>query len=101
MRKHINVLIIARPDHSLQIYESLENQKKITYKFITFKVFHKWMKFFIRSPKAYFVSNNVVISWWWTLVNLAIYKLGIKNIWTERNLLHKVVFKLFKRIHME
>lgn len=97
MKKTINVLMIARPDHSIQIYESLEKQDKITYKFVTFKVFHRWMKFFIRNPKAYFVSNNVFISWWWTFVNLTIYKLGIKQIWTERNILHSLVDKLFKK----
>lgn len=94
--KHFNVLMIARPDHSLQIYESLENQDAITYKFVTFKVFHRWMKWLVRSPKAYFVSNNVYILWWWTFVNMAIYKLGIKRIWTERNILHNFANRLFK-----
>lgn len=38
MKKKLDVLLVARPDHSMQIYKALCNQEKISFRYITFKV---------------------------------------------------------------
>lgn len=40
----IDILLVARPDHSLNIYHALNKDTNLTFKYIVFKVFPKWVK---------------------------------------------------------
>ena len=97
--KNIDILMVARPDHSLQIYEALLKQDNLSFLFLTFKVFPNWMRHLIKSPKAYFVNNNVKISWCLTAINFLIYKLKSPFVKPshERNLLSSRVSRLLKK----
>ena len=91
-----DVLMVARPDHSLQIYEALSQQNELSYDFLTFKVLPRWLRFFKLSSKAYYVGDEVLVSWWWTFVNLCIFKFrfSFAKKWTEKNLMSRRVSKM-------
>lgn len=66
-----DVLIAARPDQSLQIYEALENQHKISFNFITFKVIPRWINKRLKIKKLKGVGEHVSIAYWGTFKHLA------------------------------
>ena len=70
-----DVLIIARPDHSLQIYNALLKQENITYDYVTFKCVRPWVKsLFKQSKKIVAVGNNAHISYFMTAINILKFK---------------------------
>lgn len=58
--KKIDILLLARPDHSLQIYNELSNQNKITFHFLSFRVLKRWLSF-LHIPKISYVGKNSTI----------------------------------------
>ncbi len=58
MKKNIDVLVLARPDHSYGIYKELEKRKGINFLFCSFKILPKWMKKIIRTPRARFYGRG-------------------------------------------
>lgn len=61
MKKNIDVLLIARPDHSIQIYKALCIQKKLSYYYITFKVVHAFVKYIFPYKKLQTVTKRCCI----------------------------------------
>jgi glycosyltransferase involved in cell wall biosynthesis len=57
-----DVLLIARPDHSMQIYESLLFRKSLTFKYVTFKVIPEYLKKMLRIKRIQAVSKYCSIS---------------------------------------
>lgn len=72
-KTNIDVLLVARPDHSLQIYNELV-KSDIDFKYLTFKVFPEWLRKFIKNPKVICISKNVVSSKLMTLYNILYFK---------------------------
>lgn len=58
MKKNIDVLLIARPDHSIQIYKALCIQKKLSFYYITFKVVHAFVKYIFPYKKLQTVTKQ-------------------------------------------
>lgn len=54
---HKQLLLIARPDHSYQIYKSLL-ESNIDFKYFTFKLLPKWTSKFIRHPSIRYVERD-------------------------------------------
>lgn len=61
MKKNIDVLLIARPDHSIQIYKALCIQKKLSFYYITFKVVHAFVKYIFPYKKLQTVTKRCCI----------------------------------------
>lgn len=61
MKKNIDVLLIARPDHSIQIYKALCIQKKLSFYYITFKVVHAFVKYIFPYKKLLTVTKRCCI----------------------------------------
>lgn len=80
--KKIDVLLIARPDHSVQIYEYLTKQNKLSFWFVTFKAMHYRLRSIFRSSKILFLRNNVTISVTATIKNILKYK--YRCLWFKR-----------------
>lgn len=57
-----DVLLIARPDHSMQIYRELVNQNELSFHFITFKVVREFVKKLIPYKKLQTVTKNCTIA---------------------------------------
>lgn len=58
MKKNIDVLLIARPDHSIQIYKALCIQKKLSFYYITFKVVQAFVKYIFPYKKLQTVTKR-------------------------------------------
>ena len=56
--KKIDVLLLARPDHSYSIYEKLLEQNKINYLYCCFKLLPLWSKKMIKSPRVRYYSKG-------------------------------------------
>lgn len=61
MKKNIDVLLIARPDHSIPIYKALCIQKKLSFYYITFKVVHAFVKYIFPYKKLQTVTKRCCI----------------------------------------
>lgn len=61
MKKNIDVLLIARPDHSIQIYKALCIQKKLSFYYITFKVVHAFVKYIFPYKKLQTVTKRCCV----------------------------------------
>lgn len=71
-KRNIDILLLARPDHSLYIYQSLEKEKDIKFHFLTFRVFKKyWFLRWLR--KVSFVNQHVSILKFLTLRHILKY----------------------------
>lgn len=56
--KKIDVVLLARPDHSYGIYEKLLAQKEISYIYFCFKLLPLWLKKYIKSPRVRYYSKG-------------------------------------------
>ena len=74
MQNNIDVLLVARPDHSMQIYQALLKQNRISYIFLTYKVFPDWLNKLFHFKKMTTVSKNAICSWKLTFINLCRFK---------------------------
>ena len=72
-RNNIDVLLVARPDHSLQIYNELA-KTDIAFRYLTFKVFPSWFRIFVKNPKVICISKNVLSSKLMTIYNILFFK---------------------------
>ena len=98
--KRKKLLIVARPDQSLQIYDSLREQSCITYTFLTFKVVRPWVKTLLGGwNKLVCVGKDAVISWRCTFLNICRYSLrwNYAQRWSEENIMEANVRHLFKK----
>ena len=86
-----DVLIAARPDQSLQIYNAMLKQHKLTFDFLSFKVFPTWLKKIWNHKKLVVVGDNAHISYWGTFVHMASkrYHLWFAKNWSDRNILDR------------
>ena len=99
MRNKIDILIVARPDHSMQIYRELLAQDKLKYLFLTFKVFPEWVKRIFHFKKMTTISKNVICSWKLTFINLCRYKfkLSFAQNWDETTAFNRNLKSIFKK----
>ncbi|NLD95307.1 MAG: glycosyltransferase [Fibrobacter sp.] len=98
MRK-INVVLVARPDQSLQIYNALLQQNALSFKYITFKVFPQWIKKLTKYRKMTTVSRDAICSWRLTIINICKFKFrfGFAQSWNETSFLGPILKKVLKR----
>lgn len=99
MKQDRDILLLGRPDHSLQIYSALERQDELSFLFITFKVLPKWLKKFIKHKKIQFLGKNVKIGKLQTFIHLCKFKFGFSfaQNWSETNKLGPVFKKASKK----
>lgn len=99
IKKTKDVLIVARPDHSLQIYNALVNQTNLDFIYLTYKVVPHWIKRIIKNKKLTGVSRNALISWRLTIVDLCMYKWQFQfaKKWNELTILDRPLRKLFRK----
>lgn len=96
-KKSIDVLLLARPDHALQIYNSLEAQQTISYHFVTFRVLKGWMKY-LHIPKVAYVNYHATILKQLSLRHILKYKLGWLRKVDERGLFEKGTSKILCKL---
>lgn len=94
----IDVLLVARPDHSLDIYNALDKDANLNFKFVTFKVFPRWIKRIFPLKKMVSLGRNVIISYRLSIINICKYTLNLKiaNNWTETNILDGCISNILK-----
>ncbi|SEA55205.1 Glycosyltransferase involved in cell wall bisynthesis [Xylanibacter ruminicola] len=96
--KDIDVLIVARPDHSMQIYNALLKQDRLSFLFLSYKVFPVWIKKMFGIKKMTTVSKNAICSWKLTIVNLCRYKFRFPfaQNWDETLIFDRHLRRIFK-----
>lgn len=99
MKRNRDLLIVTRPDHALQIYDALLGQKRITFRFLTFKVVPAWFKRLTGLKRSGAVSKHAVISLRTTLVNLCKYsfRFAFARKWSEENILTRKVRRMLSK----
>lgn len=104
MKTKLDVLLIARPDHSLQIYNSLLEQEELSFTYVSFKVFPRWLKMLIRNKRMVTIQRNVKCSWKLTFINLCRYKFHFKfaQNWDETRAFDNILKRIFstKDVHI-
>lgn len=100
-----DILVVARPDQSLQIYNALR-RSGLSFHYITFKVVPSWVKKIISYSKLVPIYDNASFVIWGTFKHLAIRKFNWRfaKSWSDRHILDsKAESKLsntqFKVIH--
>lgn len=106
MKRYKDVLLVARPDQSVDIYNALRRDGRLAYLYITFKLFPKWLSRIIRNKKLRYISGSYKISYMTTLVNTLKYNLRLKcfansneNFWIERLVAKTTKHNQFKVMH--
>lgn len=94
--KKIDILLLARPDHSLRIYNVLSKQQDLVYHFVTFRVFKKWLRF-LNIPRVRYVGRNVTVLVKLTIRYILKYDLGVSKKLNEKKCFEKGVSKILKR----
>lgn len=99
MKKKLSVLLVARPDHSLQIYRSLDAQQSLSFRYVCFKVFPKWVTKVIKNKKITTVNRYAICSWALTFSHLVIHKIKLPFSvrLNESTQLGKICKRLFKK----
>lgn len=95
-RKKIDVLLIARPDHSYQIYQALSAQKELTFRYVTFGLLPQWLSF-LKIPKARYVGGNTIVLKWFTLLYTLYCRLHFTKRFDERKVFEKSARLLLRR----
>lgn len=95
-RRKIDVLIIARPDHSYKIYQALSAQKELSFLYVTFGLFPKWLSF-LHLPKLRYVGSNAKILKLYTVFHILHYKLHLIGHFDERRLFEMSIRFLLHR----
>lgn len=75
--KNKDVVLIARPDHSLRIYEELE-RSSLSYIYYTFKVFPKWVKTICHNRKLVCLDGDYSSSFLMTLYNVFAFRYNVR-----------------------
>lgn len=96
--KKIDVLLVARPDHSMQIYNALLNQSNINFLFLSYKIFPQWLKKLLGIKKMTTVSRNAICSWKFTFLYLCKYKFcfSFSRNWDEKHVFDAPLKSIFK-----
>ena len=94
--KDIDVLLLARPDHSYAIYQALSNQSKLKFLYGTFGLFDKKLSF-LKYKKARYVDGNARIFKWFTVLHTLCYKLGWIKGFDEAKLFTKYSRNILKK----
>lgn len=95
-RRKIDVLIIARPDHSYQIYKALCAQKELSFLYVTFGLFPRWISF-LHLPKLRYVDGNTLILKWFTILHTLYFKLHWTKRFDEKKCFERSIRHLAKR----
>lgn len=74
LKETLDVLIIARPDHSYNIYKELVNSG-ISYTYMVFKFLPKWLNNLIAKGKLREIGSSCSLCWSMTLINSMHYNL--------------------------
>lgn len=82
-----SIIIAARPDHSVQIYDALL-KSNLNFLYVSFKLFPRWMSSFIPLKRVRYVSRNARLSYILTFSTILAYNFNIK-------LFRKTNFKYF------
>lgn len=77
-KKNIDLLLSARPDHSMQIYKALLNQKEMSFLYNTFKYLPRWTEKIVHNKRAHFKDGFVSNSYLMTIHNYLSYNMGWK-----------------------
>lgn len=94
--KQSDILLVARPDQSLDIYKALSAQKELTFLMITFKVVRTWVKKLIPYHKFTTVGGHCRILWLGTFKHLARrYRFG-KN-WSDADIFDATAKRCLRR----
>ena len=97
--KEKDILIAARPDQSLQIYEALCDQHKLSFRFVSFKVFPNWLIRVLGNKKLTGVGKNATITYWGTFKHLAKrrFRFRFAKNWSDNDILvHKIKAILYR-----
>ena len=99
MKNNLDILIVARPDHSMQIYRALLAQNELKYLYLTFKVFPRWVKSLTGIKKITTVTKNAICSWRLTFINLCRFKLRLRfaQKWDETRVFDSKLRRIFKK----
>lgn len=99
MKKDLDILLVARPDHSIQIYNSLLKQNRLYYIFLSFKIFPEWLKRLTKIKKMTTFSKNAICSWRLTFIHLCRYKYKFKfaQDWDETRVFDVYLKRIFKK----
>lgn len=99
MKKQIDVLLVARPDHSMQIYNSILKQDRLKFIFLSFKIFPEWLKRLTKMKKMTTVSKNAICSWRLTFIDLCRYKFKFKfaQNWDETHIFDVNLKRIFRK----
>lgn len=98
--KKTDVLLIARPDHSLRIFKEL-NKTQLSYCYYTFKVFPKWVKSIIKDSRIVCLNGNFKSSISVTIYNILVFKFHLKlsSIISENKLFENFIYPRIKNIN--
>jgi len=101
--KEKDILIAARPDQSLQIYEALCDQQKLSFQFVSFKVIPKWLKTFLGNKKLTGVGRNATITYWGTFKHLAKrrFRFRFAKYWSDNDILVHKIKAILSRNHFK
>ena len=99
MKNRIDILIVARPDHSIQIYKALLTHNKLRFLYLTFKVFPQWVKSLTGFKKLTTVTKNAICSWRLTIIDICRFRLRLRiaREWNETQILNRPLRKIFKK----
>ena len=98
MRKLYDILLVARPDHSLQIYNELR-RSNFSFLFCCFKVVPLWLKRIIPYKKLTVVGKNSLISWRLSFINVCRYRFrfSFAQTWNEMGGFDGKLRRVFKK----
>lgn len=94
-----DVLLAARPDHSVQLYHELVKDGSLSFLYQTFKALPKWISPFINNRKVLFLDSNYRIGYIHTAINLLMYRFNISWLkrFRESKLFSRITKKLLKK----
>ena len=99
IKKNIDVLIVARPDHSMQIYNALLGQENLSFLYLSYKIFPKWMKKLTGIKKMTTVTKYAICSWRMTIINLCRfkYRFSFAQKWDETHVFDSSLKRIFMK----
>ena len=74
----IDVLLIGRPDHSLQIYDALLRDGRLRFHYLGFKIFPNWLKSVLSNKHMVFMAQNYSVGILLTIINILKYNSGLR-----------------------
>lgn len=97
--KKKDILLIARPDHSLRIFREL-GKSHLSYCYYTFKVFPNWVKAIIKDPRIVCLNGNFKSSIAVSIYNILVFKLHLKidSIISENRLFEHFIYHKIRNI---